>query len=78
MIIVSLYMVVNKVKKMLNINESIEWLNDHSNTTWSRTKFWRLRKRNFFKGSFRKDTNSYYFSELNLKRGCKSLGLEVK
>jgi hypothetical protein len=63
---------------LLNINESIQWLNTNSMDNWSRSKFWRMRKLNYFNGTFRADKNVDHFTENSLRRGCEKIGIPIK
>ena len=62
----------------LNINQSIDWLNKNSSENFSRSRFYRLRKKSVFAGFWRKDKQVYYFTPKSLKRGCNNIGVTTK
>ena len=62
----------------LNITQSIDWLNKNSSENFSRSRFYRLRKKYVFAGFWRKDKSVYYFTPKSLKRGCHSIGVTTK
>mgnify|MGYP003117392976 CR=1 FL=1 len=66
------------MKTQLNITDSIEWLNKHTQSSWSRSKFYRLRKLEYFIGSWRADKSTEHFTINELKRGCKEIGIPMK
>ena len=62
----------------LSINESIEWLNANTVENFSRSKFYRLRKKKIFEGFCRPvptERWNNYFTYLSLKKGCRELGI---
>lgn len=61
----------------LSINDSIKWLNTNTDENFSRSRFYRLRKKKIFTGFWRPDKQIYYFTPMALKRGCKVIGINV-
>lgn len=66
------------MQTQLNINSSIEWLNENTQSSWSRSKFYRLRQLQYFSGHWRADKSTEYFTVKELKRGCKELGVPLR
>jgi hypothetical protein len=65
-------------RHQINITESIKWLNRYSQETWTRSKFYRMRKLRHFNGIWRGDKNADHFTVSLLKEGCKNLGISLK
>lgn len=66
------------MKTQLNITNSIDWLNENTQSSWSRSKFYRMRKLDFFSGSWRADKSTEYFTINSLKQGCEDIGIPLR
>lgn len=66
------------MKTHLNITDSIDWLNSNTQSSWSRSKFYRLRRLEYFIGDWRGDKSAEHFTINELKRGCKELGIPLR
>ena len=60
-----------------SIKDSVEWLKDNTQASWSRSKFYRMRKQKYFVGKYRADKSTEYYTKNALIRGCKKLGVPL-
>lgn len=60
-----------------SIKDSVVWLNENTQASWSRSKFYRMRKQKFFTGKYRADKSTEYYTKNALIRGCKKIGVPL-